>query len=151
MRDIPFYASFFGSYDIFCKILKKSTSWNDTSIYFVAGGYVTVQYITVYFFFQCVSIILKISLLFYSVIFLLPYSNLFESSSDSFSHSDYLFSLAGQIGWIVSIAPDVVKSTIQTSEVPQGIIETTKQIVASRGIRGLFAGVEVIKSSRNTI
>ena len=40
MRDIPFYASFFGSYDIFCKILKKSTSWNDTSIYFVAGGYV---------------------------------------------------------------------------------------------------------------
>ena len=51
--------------------------------------------------------------------------------------------LAGQIGWIVSIAPDVVKSTIQTSEAPQGIIETTKQIVASRGIRGLFAGVEV--------
>ena len=51
--------------------------------------------------------------------------------------------LAGQIGWIVSIAPDVVKSTIQTSEAPMGILETTKQIVASRGIRGLFAGVEV--------
>jgi hypothetical protein len=43
----------------------------------------------------------------------------------------------------VSIAPDVVKSTIQTSEAPLGIIETTKQIVASRGVRGLFAGVEV--------
>jgi Mitochondrial carrier protein len=54
-----------------------------------------------------------------------------------------LYSLAGQIGWIVSIAPDVVKSTIQTSEAPLGIIETTKQIVASRGVRGLFAGVEV--------
>lgn len=40
VRDIPFYASFFGSYDIFCKVLKKSTDWNDTSIYFVAGGYV---------------------------------------------------------------------------------------------------------------
>ena len=54
-----------------------------------------------------------------------------------------LHRLAGQIGWIVSIAPDVVKSTIQTSDVPKGIIETTKQIIASRGIRGLFAGVEV--------
>ena len=43
----------------------------------------------------------------------------------------------------MSIAPDVVKSTIQTSEVPQGIVETTKQIVSSRGLRGLFAGVEV--------
>ena len=53
------------------------------------------------------------------------------------------YSLAGQIGWIVSIAPDVVKSTIQTSEAPLGMIETTKQIVASRGVRGLFAGVEV--------
>jgi Mitochondrial carrier protein len=40
VRDIPFYASFFGSYDIICKVLKKSTDWNDTSIYFVAGGYV---------------------------------------------------------------------------------------------------------------
>ena len=38
VRDVPFYASFFGSYDVFCKILKKSTDWNDTSIYFVAGG-----------------------------------------------------------------------------------------------------------------
>ena len=54
-----------------------------------------------------------------------------------------IYRLAGQIGWIVSIAPDVVKSTIQTSEVPQGIVETTKQIVSSRGLRGLFAGVEV--------
>ena len=38
VRDIPFYASFFGSYDIFCRLLKKNTTWNDTSIYFVSGG-----------------------------------------------------------------------------------------------------------------
>ena len=65
----------------------------------------------------------------------------------TFTHSyiNILFncSLAGQIGWIVSIAPDVVKSTIQTSDRPLGIIETTKQIIAARGVRGLFAGIEV--------
>ena len=65
----------------------------------------------------------------------------------AFTHSyiNILFncSLAGQIGWIVSIAPDVVKSTIQTSDRPLGIIETTKQIIAARGVRGLFAGIEV--------
>ena len=38
VRDIPFYASFFGSYDIICGLLKKHTSWNDTSIYFISGG-----------------------------------------------------------------------------------------------------------------
>ena len=66
-----------------------------------------------------------------------------NTSLISTSTSTYIISLAGQIGWIVSISPDVVKSTIQTSEKPLGMIETTKQIVASRGIRGLFAGVEV--------
>ena len=45
VRDIPFYASFFGSYDVFCKMLKRTTDWNDTSIYFVSGGCVTVFYI----------------------------------------------------------------------------------------------------------
>lgn len=66
---------------------------------------------------------------------IIPYSHTFNYT--------HIYRLAGQIGWIVSIAPDVVKSTIQTSEAPMGILETTKQIVASRGIRGLFAGVEV--------
>lgn len=65
-------------------------------------------------------------------------------TSTSTSIIIWLIRLAGQIGWVVSIAPDVVKSTIQTSEAPLGMIETTKQIVASRGVRGLFAGVEVL-------
>jgi solute carrier family 25 (mitochondrial ornithine transporter) member 2/15 len=38
MRDIPFYASFFGSYDLICRELKANTDWTDTGIYFTAGG-----------------------------------------------------------------------------------------------------------------
>lgn len=38
VRDIPFYASFFGSYDVFCGLFKKHTDWNDTSVYFISGG-----------------------------------------------------------------------------------------------------------------
>lgn len=51
--------------------------------------------------------------------------------------------LAGQIGWLCSIAPDTIKSRIQTSERPLGIIQTTRAIVAARGLRGLFVGVDV--------
>jgi hypothetical protein len=54
-----------------------------------------------------------------------------------------LHSFAGQAGWIVSIGPDTVKSTIQTSEKPLGVIATTKQIIAARGVGGLFAGMNV--------
>ena len=38
MRDIPFYASFFGVYGVCCQYLKASTTWSDTSVYFVSGG-----------------------------------------------------------------------------------------------------------------
>jgi solute carrier family 25 (mitochondrial ornithine transporter) member 2/15 len=38
LRDIPFYSSFFGSYDILCAILKQHTDLPETSIYFVSGG-----------------------------------------------------------------------------------------------------------------
>lgn len=38
LRDIPFYCSFFGSYDILCHLLKKHTDLPETSIYFMAGG-----------------------------------------------------------------------------------------------------------------
>jgi hypothetical protein len=38
LRDIPFYSSFFGSYDIMCMLMKKYTAWPDSSIYFIAGG-----------------------------------------------------------------------------------------------------------------
>jgi hypothetical protein len=51
--------------------------------------------------------------------------------------------LAGQAGWITSIAPDTIKSTIQTSEKPLGIIATTNQIIAARGVGGLFSGMNV--------
>ena len=37
-RDIPFYASFFGTYDLSCKTLKKYTSLPDASVYFISGG-----------------------------------------------------------------------------------------------------------------
>lgn len=89
LRDIPFYATFFGSYEAFCTLFKKNTNWSDTTIYFVSGG------------------------------------------------------LAGQIAWIVSIAPDSIKSKIQTSVAPLSVHATAKQIMAERGIAGLFAGVEV--------
>ena len=51
--------------------------------------------------------------------------------------------LAGQVGWIASIAPDTIKSTIQTSEAPLSIAATTRQIVAASGIGGLFTGIHV--------
>eukprot|EP01035_Chromulina_nebulosa_P024402 gene24402-31766_t len=38
-RDVIFYSSFFGSYDIMCDIMKKNTKWSDTFIYFMAGGF----------------------------------------------------------------------------------------------------------------
>ena len=89
IRDIPFYGSFFGSYDLFCAYLKKNTKMSDTSVYFVSGG------------------------------------------------------LAGQVGWVVSIAPDTIKSTIQTSESKLNISYVYRSIYATRGLRGFFTGIEV--------
>jgi len=51
--------------------------------------------------------------------------------------------LAGQVGWTVSIAPDSIKSQIQTSDVKIRILETAKHIYKMRGLRGFFAGIEV--------
>lgn len=89
LRDIPFYASFFGSYEAFCTLFKKNTNWSDPTIYFVSGG------------------------------------------------------LAGQIAWVLSIAPDSIKSKMQTSFIPIGINTTARQIMNERGLRGFFAGIEV--------
>lgn len=89
LRDIPFYSSFFGSYDILCRYFKQHSTLSDTTIYFISGG------------------------------------------------------IAGQIGWIVSIAPDSIKSRMQTSIQPTNILETYREIVKTRGIRGLFVGIEV--------
>ena len=38
LRDIPFYASFFGTYDVMCRVLKDRTNWSDARVYFTAGG-----------------------------------------------------------------------------------------------------------------
>ena len=38
LRDIPFYATFFGFYEFSCRYLRATTKWNDTSVYFVSGG-----------------------------------------------------------------------------------------------------------------
>jgi solute carrier family 25 ornithine transporter 2/15 len=39
LRDVPFYASFFGTYDSGCKILRKMfPHWPDAAIYFMSGG-----------------------------------------------------------------------------------------------------------------
>lgn len=38
LRDVPFYAAFFGTYDILCALFKKYTSLSDTAVYFVSGG-----------------------------------------------------------------------------------------------------------------
>lgn len=40
IRDIPFYASFFGVYTVSCDLLKSYTSWTDTTVYFMSGGLV---------------------------------------------------------------------------------------------------------------
>ena len=37
-RDIPFYASFFGSYDTICDIIKENTTWKEPVVYATAGG-----------------------------------------------------------------------------------------------------------------
>jgi hypothetical protein len=50
---------------------------------------------------------------------------------------------AGQIGWLTSIVPDTIKSRIQTSDAPSGIIRTAKDIFRAYGWRGFFAGIEV--------
>lgn len=50
---------------------------------------------------------------------------------------------AGQVAWAVSIAPDTVKSRIQTSSAPQGIAATAREILKAQGVRGFFTGIEV--------
>jgi hypothetical protein len=50
---------------------------------------------------------------------------------------------AGQIGWVASIAPDVVKSRIQTADVPQSFAVTARSILKTQGWRGFFTGIEV--------
>ncbi len=47
------------------------------------------------------------------------------------------------MAWVASIAPDTVKSTIQTSHLPLSIRATARNIVRAHGLRGLFAGMEV--------
>jgi hypothetical protein len=40
MRDIPFYASFFGTYESFTRFFRTSfPNWPDTAVYFVSGGF----------------------------------------------------------------------------------------------------------------
>lgn len=51
--------------------------------------------------------------------------------------------MAGQIGWVVSIAPDSIKSRMQTAETPTTFMGTFRSIVRERGLRGLFLGIEV--------
>lgn len=91
LRDVPFYASFLGFYDILSFLLRKSmTSWSDGTVYFVAGG------------------------------------------------------LAGQLGWLFSIVPDTIKSRIQVSDDNSLTIRRVfRELLATRGVRGLFTGVEV--------
>lgn len=89
MRDVPFYATFFGSYEIMCQIFKRRTTLPETSIFFISGGF------------------------------------------------------AGQIAWLASIGPDTIKSRIQTSLEPLSIRETAKDILRTRGVKGVLAGVEV--------
>lgn len=55
----------------------------------------------------------------------------------------FFIRIAGQIAWITSIAPDSIKSVIQTSDKPLTIRETARTIYASRGIRGFFSGLGV--------
>lgn len=89
MRDVPFYGTFFGSYEILCQLFKNHTDWSEPAIYFISGG------------------------------------------------------LAGQIGWIASIAPDTVKSRIQTCHLVISGTTIAKDIYATRGLRGFFLGLEV--------
>lgn len=39
LRDTPFYATFFGLYDVFCGILKENTKLSDSAVYFLSGGF----------------------------------------------------------------------------------------------------------------
>lgn len=49
---------------------------------------------------------------------------------------------AGQLGWVMSIAQDTIKSRIQTSSSPINIRAAVRDILQTKGSRGLFAGVE---------
>jgi len=91
MRDIPFYSSFFGTYELMCHYLKEHTTWSDSSVYIVSGG------------------------------------------------------IAGQVGWVVSIVPDSIKSRIQTSTevVTPSIRNTVQGILRDHGLKGFFRGIEV--------
>jgi solute carrier family 25 carnitine/acylcarnitine transporter 20/29 len=38
LRDVPFNATFFGSYDILCHLFQRHTKWSEGTVYFIAGG-----------------------------------------------------------------------------------------------------------------
>lgn len=38
LRDIPFGAAFFGSYEILCQLFKRHSKLSDSTIYFMSGG-----------------------------------------------------------------------------------------------------------------
>lgn len=38
MREIPFFALFFGSYEASCQLLRKHTALNDPTVYVISGG-----------------------------------------------------------------------------------------------------------------
>ncbi len=38
LRDIPFGAAFFGSYEVLCQVFKKHTKWSDSTVFFMSGG-----------------------------------------------------------------------------------------------------------------
>jgi hypothetical protein len=39
IRDILFYGTFFGSYDVLCEVLKEHTNMSEAMVYFTAGGF----------------------------------------------------------------------------------------------------------------
>ena len=50
---------------------------------------------------------------------------------------------AGQVAWAASMPVDVIKSIIQTQTKKTSLIQTVLEVFRSRGIRGLYYGIEV--------
>mgnify|MGYP000103134679 CR=1 FL=1 len=70
---------------------------------------------------------------------------LFKKYTDVSDTTAYFISggLAGQAAWVASLPFDTVKSVIQTTANPKSVLDTTKDIVARYGVRGLYSGIEV--------
>lgn len=142
-RDIPFYAFFFGTYELTLRLLRSHTQTPPEASYLVAGAYVGAG--------------VRVGVMLCGVCFLCgvalgvpprlrpfgvlgqPFSPIHQPTPTSPTTS-ITGGMAGVAGWMAVMPIDMAKSIIQTSPNPKGLIPTMMDVVRARGPLALYSG-----------